>query len=127
MRRNNPEKNCYVDETRKCIWYAIYKRARKTGREDKLLEILPPLDWKKAGTETWGEVVNQIRKTGTGKFISWIFSNDKEKKINIWDKVFKTIRQPDWWDGDSDYHSPVSMTLYLILKGLANGRICCSY
>ena len=64
-----PEKNCYVDETRKCVWYAIYNRALKTGREETLLEILPPLDWDKVGTETWGDVVRQIRKVGTGKFI----------------------------------------------------------
>ena len=52
-----PEKNCYVDETRKCVWYAIYKRALKTGREETLLEVLPPLDWNKVGTETWGDIV----------------------------------------------------------------------
>jgi hypothetical protein len=63
-----PDKNCYVDETRKCIWYAIYERALKKGREELLLEVLPPLDWEKVGTETWGEVVRQIRKVGTGKY-----------------------------------------------------------
>jgi hypothetical protein len=34
-----PEKNCYIDETRKCIWYSIYKRALKKGREEKLLGV----------------------------------------------------------------------------------------
>ena len=57
-----PSKNCYIDETRKCIWYAIYKHAEKMGREEKLLEVLPPLDWDKVGTETWGEVAGQIKK-----------------------------------------------------------------
>jgi len=99
-----PEKNCYVDETRKCVWYSIYKRALKTGREEILLEVLPPLDWDKVGTETWGDVVRQIRKTGTGKFIGGIFSKDKIKKTEIWNSVFKTIRQPNWWQGDADYH-----------------------
>jgi methylenetetrahydrofolate reductase (NADPH) len=99
-----PEKKCYVDETRNCVWYAIYKRAVKTGREKTLLEVLPPLDWDKVGTETWGDVVRQVRKTGTGKFIGGIFSEDKEKKAEVWDSVFKTIRQPEWWKGDSDYH-----------------------
>jgi methylenetetrahydrofolate reductase (NADPH) len=98
-----PEKNCYVDESRKCVWYAIYKRAFKTGREETLLEVLPPLDWDKVGTETWGDVVRQIRKVGTGKFVSGIFSKDKVKKIEVWNSVFKTIRQPEWWQGDSDY------------------------
>jgi len=99
-----PEKNCYIDETRKCIWYTIYKRALKTGREEILLEVLPPLDWDKVGTETWGDVARQIRKAGTGKFIGGIFSKDKLKKTEVWDSVFKTIRQPEWWHGDSDYH-----------------------
>ena len=100
-------KNCYVDETRKCIWYAIYKRAHKTGREETLLEVLPPLDWNKVGTETWGDVVRQIGKVGSGKFISGIFSGDKQSKTETWNSVFKTIRQPDWWNGDSEYHPPV--------------------
>ncbi|MGD0340255.1 MAG: methylenetetrahydrofolate reductase C-terminal domain-containing protein [Bacteroidales bacterium] len=101
-----PEKNCYVDETRKCIWYAIYSRSLKTGREEKLLEVLPPLDWSKTGTETWGDVVNQIRKTGSGYFIKSLFLKDKIRKDEAWDKVFKTIRQPEWWNGDSEYHKP---------------------
>ena len=99
-----PDKNCYVDETRKCVWYSIYKRALKTGREEKLLEILPPLDWNKVGTETWGDVVRQIRKVGTGYFIGGVLSRDVKKKSEVWDNVFKTVRQPEWWHGDSKYH-----------------------
>jgi methylenetetrahydrofolate reductase (NADPH) len=101
-----PEKQCYVDETRKCVWYAIYKRAHKTGREKTLLEVLPPLDWKKVGTETWADVLKQVGKVGTGKFVSSLFSKDIVKKDQIWDSVFKTVRQPEWWHGDSDYHPP---------------------
>ncbi len=101
-----PDKMCYVDETRKCIWYAIYKRAFQKGREELLLEVLPPLDWERVGTETWGEVVRQIRKVGTGKFIGGVFSSDVAIKSVVWDSVFKTIRQPEWWNGDSIYHSP---------------------
>jgi methylenetetrahydrofolate reductase (NADPH) len=102
-----PAKNCYIDETRKCIWYCIYKHAEKLGREEMLLEVLPPLDWEKAGTETWGEVVQKIQKTGTINFFKDILSKDKEKKSKTWDSVFKTIRQPDWWRGNSEYHAPV--------------------
>lgn len=110
--RNGPcggttsSKKCYVDETRKCIWYCIYKQAEQLGREKMLLEVLPPLDWEKTGTETWGDVVRQIRKYGTAKFIRDILSKDKVKISETWDSVFKTIRQPDWWMGDSDYHAP---------------------
>jgi len=101
-----PEKKCYIDETRRCVWYCIYERAHKKGREKTLLEILPPLDWNKAGTQTWGDVVQQVKEIGTGLFISSLFSRDKEKKKRIWDSVFKSVRQPEWWGGDSEYHPP---------------------
>ncbi len=102
-----PELRCYIDETRPCIWNRIYRRAEKLGREEMLLEVLPPLDWQKAGTETWGEVVSHIRKTGTMTFLGAMFSKDREKKEKVWDGVFKTIRQPAWWQGDADYHAPL--------------------
>ena len=56
--RNGPcggstQEHCYVDETRPCIWYQIYDRAFKMGREEKLLEVLPPLDWDKVGKRPW--------------------------------------------------------------------------
>src|SRR6266542_386848 len=51
--RNGPcggsTEQCYVDPTRPCIWYAIYKRSEQMGRTEKLLEVLPPLDWDKVG------------------------------------------------------------------------------
>lgn len=100
----NPDKTCYVDPSRKCIWYAIYKKSFKNGTEDSLLEVLPPVDWNKAGTETWGDVVSRVRMLGTGKVLSILASNDIIKKSEIWDSIFKTIRQPDWWKGDSAYH-----------------------
>jgi methylenetetrahydrofolate reductase (NADPH) len=117
-----PEKNCYVDETRKCVWYAIYKRALRTGRTETLLEILPPLDWNKVGTETWGDVVRQVRKVGTGKFLKGILSKDRIRKAEVWDSVFKTVRQPEWWQGDSDFHAsscggPVSELERQLLNG----------
>ena len=99
-----PDGHCYVDPTRRCVWHAIYYRARKTGREDTLLEVLPPLDWNRAGTETWADVFSQIGSTGTGRFIGSLFSRDRELKKQVWDSVFRTVRQPEWWDGDSEYH-----------------------
>jgi len=100
----DPDKNCYVDPSRKCIWYAIYKKSFRIGTEDSLLEILPPVDWNKAGTETWGDVVTRVRMIGTGKVVSSLTSDDIIKKSEVWDSIFKTIRQPYWWKGDSAYH-----------------------
>ncbi len=102
---STPEK-CYVDETRPCIWYKIYERSFKMGREHMLLEVLPPLDWDKVGTETWGDVVRSIREYGTGSFIKARFSGNKEKKRESWEAVFQPVRQPTWWAGDSNYHAP---------------------
>ncbi|MCJ7433492.1 MAG: methylenetetrahydrofolate reductase C-terminal domain-containing protein [Anaerolineales bacterium] len=97
---------CYVDKTRPCIWYKIYERAIKMGREEMLMEVLPPLDWEKVGGETWGDVTRQIGKVGTGRFISGMFSGDKAKRDENWSSVFKPVRQPDWWKGDMEYYAP---------------------
>jgi methylenetetrahydrofolate reductase (NADPH) len=98
-----PEK-CYVDETRQCIWYCIYYKSVKLGREEKLMEVLPPLDWDKTGTETWGDVVSQVRKVGSGKFIGSFFLKNQAVRNEIWESVFRPVRQPDWWKGDSEFH-----------------------
>jgi methylenetetrahydrofolate reductase (NADPH) len=109
--RNGPcggstAEHCYVDETRPCIWYKIYERSFEMGRQEKLLEVLPPLDWDKVGTETWGDVFRQVRKVGTGKFVSGMLSRDPQTRAVAWDSVFRPVRQPDWWQGDSEYHPP---------------------
>jgi methylenetetrahydrofolate reductase (NADPH) len=101
----SPEKNCYVDQTRKCIWQAIYSKSFKNGTEASLLEVLPPLDWNKTGSETWGDVVARVKKIGTRKVFSTLASNDIISKSDVWDSIFKTIRQPEWWKGDSAYHA----------------------
>jgi 5,10-methylenetetrahydrofolate reductase len=109
--RNGPcggstEAHCYVDETRPCIWYEIYERAFKMGRQEMLLEVMPPLDWDKVGTETWGDVARQVKEVGTKKVASGLVSGDKEERVEIWDAVFRPVRQPDWWQGDAEYHPP---------------------
>ena len=109
--RNGPcggstAERCYVDETRPCIWYEIYEKSFETGREERLLEVLPPLDWDKVGTETWGDVISQLRKVGIGYFIRERVSSDKQRRDAVWDAVFRPVRQPDWWQGNSEYHPP---------------------
>lgn len=109
--RNGPcggstEAHCYVDETRPCIWYKIYERAFKMGREEMLLEVLPPLDWDKVGTETWGDVARQVKEVGTKKVFIDLVARDKEARAETWDAVFRPVRQPEWWQGDAEYHAP---------------------
>jgi methylenetetrahydrofolate reductase (NADPH) len=97
---------CYVDETRPCIWYAIYDRAFKMGREEMLLEVLPPLDWDKVGTETWGDVFNQVKKLGVVQVTRGLINHDTVARAQTWESIFRPIRQPDWWQGDREYHPP---------------------
>ena len=109
--RNGPcggstSEHCYVDETRPCIWYRIYERSFRMGREEKLLEVLPPLDWDQVGGETWGDVVRQVRKVGVQNFASGMLSGDPAKRTVTWESVFQPVRQPDWWQGDAEYHAP---------------------
>lgn len=95
---------CYVDETRPCVWYKIYERAFQMGREEKLLEVLPPLDWDKVGGETWLDVLNQVREVGPSQFVRGLVN--KETRHETWESVFRPVRQPDWWQGDAEYHPP---------------------
>jgi 5,10-methylenetetrahydrofolate reductase len=109
--RNGPcggstEAHCYVDETRPCIWYEIYERSFKMGRQEMLLEVLPPLDWNKVGGETWGDVVRQVRQVGTGRVLKGLLSRDVTQRSLTWDAVFRPVRQPNWWQGDANYHPP---------------------
>ena len=109
--RNGPcggstEAHCYVDDSRPCIWYQIYDRAFKMGREEMLLEVLPPLDWEKVGTETWGDVVNQVKKVGVKNVTTGMLSREPFKRAETWESVFRPVRQPDWWEGDLEYHPP---------------------
>ncbi len=95
---------CEVDPSRPCTWYKIYERAEKMGRLDKLLEINAPIDGYRAGRETWLEVINKWRDNKDLHLIHYVANRDKftEEK----DKLFLEIRQPDWWQGDGEYHPP---------------------
>lgn len=109
--RNGPcggstAQGCYIDLSYPCIWYEIYDRAFRMGREEMLMEVFPPLDWDKVGGETWRDVGQETRAVGIRKFFSGIITSDKEKRSSTWDLVFRAVRQPEWWQGDSEYHAP---------------------
>lgn len=109
--RNGPcggstAEHCYVDETRPCMWYQIYDRAFKMGRQERLLEVLPPLDWDKVGTETWGDVSTQVKKLGVANVVTGLTRRDPAMRSYTWDSIFRPVRQPEWWQGDNRYHAP---------------------
>lgn len=102
---STPEK-CYVDESRPCIWYKIYERSFQMQREALLLEVLPPLDWEKVGTDTWGDVFEQVTKIGSKNIFTGLTERKSGLASKTLDSIFRPIRQPDWWRGDSEYHAP---------------------
>src|SRR5574339_644440 len=113
--RNGPcggstAEHCYVDKTRPCIWYKIYERSFQLGREELLLEVLPPLDWEKVGQDSWRDVFRSIANMGVGKAIRGLLSRSAETRKETWDGIFYPVRQPDWWQGDSLYHPPAYTT-----------------
>jgi methylenetetrahydrofolate reductase (NADPH) len=95
---------CYVDKTRPCIWYKIYERAEKMGREERLMEVLPPLDWEKVGTDTWMDVYRHWHEVGGLKATLNALKLPKKERDEAWDKFFYEIRQPEWWKGDDEPH-----------------------
>jgi methylenetetrahydrofolate reductase (NADPH) len=97
---------CYVDKSRPCIWYKIYERSFAWGREDLLLEVLPPLDWAQVGKDSWGAIFRNIGGIGAKKIMTGLLS--RETRAQTWDSIFRPVRQPDWWRGDSIYHPPAS-------------------
>ena len=99
---------CYIDKSRPCVWYKIYERSFKMGRQEMLMEVMPPLDWEEVGTETWGGVVRQVINLGVGRTAKGLLSSDKTTREATWQGIFRPVRQPDWWQGDAEHHAPRS-------------------
>ncbi|MCX6549559.1 MAG: methylenetetrahydrofolate reductase C-terminal domain-containing protein, partial [Acidobacteria bacterium] len=118
---STPE-GCYVDATRPCIWHRIYERAESMGRTDRLMEVLPPLDWSRVGCDTWSDVVRRARDRGYGAALSSLVQG-RERRKAFWDPLFYEVRQPDWWLGDSDPHpAPVHQPVSGLEEKLAAGQ-----
>jgi methylenetetrahydrofolate reductase (NADPH) len=101
----------------------IYERSRRMHREHKLLEVLPPVDWDRAGTETWGEVVRAARMTGLRNIFIPSRRPGQTLGAALEEKVFRPIRQPAWWKGDAEYHAPaVTVPQSALEQELRSGR-----
>lgn len=97
--------HCCVDPTRPCTWYTIYQRAERLGRTEMLLEINAPLDGKRVGHESWLELLQVWRERDAGPRPIELIT-DREKFKSDADALFRSVRQPDWWEGDAAYHAP---------------------
>ena len=125
--RNGPcggstAEHCYVDSTRPCIWHRIYTRAERMGRDDRLMEVLPPLDWSRVGRETWLEVLGKIADRGWGRALASLAGNAAARR-EFWDALFSEIRQPYWWQGDDRPHpAPPHQPVSTLEEKLAAGQ-----
>ncbi|PWH14099.1 MAG: hypothetical protein DDG58_13120 [Ardenticatenia bacterium] len=97
--------HCEVDPSRPCTWYVIYERSERMGRLDKLLEINAPVDGNRVGHETWLDMIKLWFKRKAGPY-PWDFVFNRAKFNREWEEFFYALRQPDWWQGDSQYHPP---------------------
>jgi methylenetetrahydrofolate reductase (NADPH) len=97
---------CYVDETRPCVWYKIYERSFQYGRQELLLEVLPPLDWEKVGHDSWRDIFRNISRLGWRKTAKDLLSRSAQVRASTLDGIFRPVRQPAWWQGDAKYHPP---------------------
>lgn len=96
---------CEVDPSRPCTWYVIYNRSERMGREHKLLEINAPMDGDRVGRETWLDVVKKWREhDNRPKPLDFFFNRSRFNEE--YEELFHAIRQPDWWQGDAEYHAP---------------------
>ena len=75
-----------------------------------MLEVLPPLDWEQVGKDSWSAIFKNAGKIGIKKIFSGLISRSAETRAQTWDGIFRPIRQPAWWQGDSNYHAPTYTT-----------------
>jgi methylenetetrahydrofolate reductase (NADPH) len=47
-----------------------------------------------------------VKKVGAGKVIGNLLSKDLAQRAQTWDGIFRPVRQPEWWNGDREYHAP---------------------
>ncbi len=100
---STPE-HCYVDPQRPCIWYKIYERAEKMGRLERLMEILPPLDWSKTGASAFRDLRHLVKAKGGFKAVWKGITARPAERTRKWNDFFFELRQPDWWQGDDKAH-----------------------
>jgi methylenetetrahydrofolate reductase (NADPH) len=53
-------------------------------------------------------VVAQAGKIGARELAGDLISSDPARRNAAWDSIFRPVRQPEWWQGDREYHAPKS-------------------
>jgi len=64
------------------------------------------MDWEKAGSDSWGDVIIQAKNIGVKKIAAGLTARETGSVSMTLDSIFRPVRQPGWWQGDSLYHAP---------------------
>jgi methylenetetrahydrofolate reductase (NADPH) len=64
------------------------------------------MDWDKAGMDAWSDVFVQAKNIGVRNIVSGLTAPEPGSASKTLDSIFRPVRQPDWWQGDSEYHPP---------------------
>jgi methylenetetrahydrofolate reductase (NADPH) len=96
---------CFVDPASDCTWLQIYQRVERQGNLEKLVEINAPLDSRRLGCETLLTAYELWRHRNQGPRLRDLILNPARFRSD-WEAFRYELRQPDWWQGDSQYHPP---------------------
>jgi methylenetetrahydrofolate reductase (NADPH) len=103
-RGSHPDR-CFVDPTSSCTWFLIYQRAEQRGNLGRLLEVNAPLDNRRVGCETLLSAYELWCKRDRRPHLRDLITN-RARFNSDWEAFRYELRQPDWWQGDSQYHPP---------------------
>lgn len=103
--RGSTPGRCFVDPTCSCVWFHICQQAEQRGRLENLLEVNAPLSSDRLGCESLLSDYQLWRKRGRGPHLRDLITS--RAKFNADLEAFRyKLRQPNWWQGDSQYHPP---------------------
>ena len=103
--RGSTPHSCFVDPACRCVWFQICQRAEQRGSLDRLLEVNAPLDNRRVGCETLLSAFRLWRDRRQGPRLRDLIAN-RARFRSEWEAFRYQLRQPSWWQGDSQYHPP---------------------
>jgi methylenetetrahydrofolate reductase (NADPH) len=124
--RGSSSDGCFVDPTSDCTWLQIYQRAEQLGRLERLLEVNAPLDRSRMGCETFLTAYKLWCRHKHKPDLRDLITN-RTRFNSDWEQFRYELRQPDWWQGDSQYHpSAYAQTMSRLEALFRSGRFAIS-
>jgi methylenetetrahydrofolate reductase (NADPH) len=103
--RGSQSDRCFVDPASPCTWFLIYQQAEQQGSLERLLEVNAPLDNQRVGCETLLSAYELWCKRNRKPRLRDLIIN-RARFNSDWEAFRYELRQPGWWQGDSQYHPP---------------------